>query len=87
LTKRFYDSSTRIIKKHLSVEQLLFYLVEFSRLRNCLGEKLDLGNLIKRERLILDLTLNTRDDNITTTEISVENDVKCVKGVRLSAID
>jgi hypothetical protein len=74
LTKRFYDSSMRIIKKHLSVEQLWLYLVETTRLRNCLEDKLDLRNLDEKERLVLDLTMEGGNQNLNMIDILNEND-------------
>jgi hypothetical protein len=56
LTKRFFDKSQAIIYKQLSIEQLLLYLIEFSRFKNNLLDKSEVYNLGKEERLVLDLS-------------------------------
>jgi hypothetical protein len=62
LTKRFYDSTRKIIDKQLSIEQLLFCLVEFFRVKNFVVEQFNLCNLNGNERLALDLTINQEGD-------------------------
>jgi hypothetical protein len=52
-TKSFYDSSNCIIKKYLSVEQLLFYLVEHCRIKKLVIEERNLSESDWKDKLIL----------------------------------
>jgi hypothetical protein len=52
-TKSFYDSSNYIIKKYLSVEQLLFYLVEHCKIKKFVIEGRNLSEYDLKEKLIL----------------------------------
>jgi hypothetical protein len=62
LTKRFYDNSTKLIRQYLSIEQLLLYLIEFSKVKDSLVlYNLNINEIEKTEKtekIVLDLMGN-----------------------------
>jgi hypothetical protein len=54
-TRIFYKKVSKIIREYLSVEQLLFDLIEFSRVRDALIEKECLISFEKHEKLVIEL--------------------------------
>jgi hypothetical protein len=72
LTKKFYDSSAKLIRQYLSIEQLLLYLVEFSKVKDSL--MLYNLNIQDTEKLVLDLTGNQRIESTKKIKIKNEGD-------------
>jgi hypothetical protein len=68
LTKKFYESSLKLINKHLSIEQLFIYLIEFTR-----GKNYSMTNCLKTERLVLDLTSNLNSESPKIVNILTKN--------------
>jgi hypothetical protein len=72
LTKSFYDNSTKLIRQYLSVEQLLLFLIEFSKIKDSLV--LYNINIKETEKLVLDLTKNQGIGNAKKIEVEKESD-------------
>jgi hypothetical protein len=71
-TKSFYENATRVIKKCLSVEQLIFHLIDCSRFKNSVIERGKLKNSEKDEFV---LSYNKNEREINTTFDFIEKNV------------
>jgi hypothetical protein len=75
-TKKFYDSSTGLIKIHLSIEKLFFYLIEFAWVKNNSIHNLGLNNL-RADRMVLYLTTNQGNkDELIDILLNNDNEIK-----------
>jgi hypothetical protein len=79
LTKKFYDSSLNLINKHLSIEQLFIYLVEFTR-----GKNYSMTNCLKTERLVLDLRSDLNSESPKIVNILMENHDDIINAERVN---
>jgi hypothetical protein len=67
-TRNFYNRATKIITEYLSVEQLLFDFIEFSRVRDALVEKECLSSFEKHEKLVIELDCNGFNEPVEVCE-------------------
>jgi hypothetical protein len=73
-TQAFYDKSTTIIKKYLSIEHLVMYFIDSGRLKNFLFDKhLELTELNFNERLILNFKNNKDKEKVSSHDSVFEN--------------
>jgi hypothetical protein len=71
-TRKFYESSTCVIRKYLSIEQLLSNLIEYNKFKKSVIEKIELDEFREHERLILSCDIDR--SNLNSSEVCDSKD-------------